>query len=124
MPSGAPSTPSSVSTTTSAAKCGAGRTAADIHAAGLRWIAEHGLDSEHGLHVLPFALFGHGIGVGFERPRLSAGDETILEPGMTVAVEMFVSEGGRLAAHEEVVLVTAGDPEILTAGCEARWWQA
>jgi Xaa-Pro aminopeptidase len=101
----------------------AGTTASQVHAAGLNWIAEHGLDSEDGLHVLPFALFGHGIGVGFERPRLSADDETVLEPGMTLAVEMFVSDGDRLAAHEEVVLVTDGEPEVLTAGCQARWWR-
>jgi Xaa-Pro aminopeptidase len=102
----------------------AGRTAADVHAAGVRWIAEHGLESgSDGLHVLPFALFGHGIGVGFERPRLSADDDTVLEPGMTLAVEMFVAGGqGMTAMHEEVVLVTAGEPEILTASCEPRWW--
>jgi Xaa-Pro aminopeptidase len=99
-----------------------GRTAADVHAAGLSWIAEHGLGDEDGMHVLPFALFGHGIGVGFERPRLSADDQTVLEPGMTIAVELFVSDGaGRLTAHEEVVLVTDGAPEILTAGCRPPW---
>lgn len=103
----------------------AGRTAAEVHEAGVRWIEENGLDADTpGPHVLPFALFGHGIGVGFERPRISADDPTVLEPGMTLAVEMFVTGGERMTAmHEEVVLVTDGAPEILTAGCEARWWR-
>jgi Xaa-Pro aminopeptidase len=101
----------------------AGRTTADVHAAALRWMAEHGLDSANsGLHVLPLAIFGHGIGVGFERPYISAQDDTVLEPGMTITAELFVAGDSGLAAHEEVVLVTDKDPEILTAACEARWW--
>jgi Xaa-Pro aminopeptidase len=66
---------------------------------------------------------GHGIGVGWEPPTLTPYDETVLAPGMTLAIEQHVSKAGAgTVRFEETVLVTESEPEIMTAGCPARWW--
>jgi Xaa-Pro aminopeptidase len=66
---------------------------------------------------------GHGVGVGFELPWVDGRETELLEPGMTIALEVFLSAAGAgTAAFEEVVLVTEGEPEILTTDCPARWW--
>jgi len=66
---------------------------------------------------------GHGIGVGWEPPTLTPYDETVLQPGMTLAIEQHVTMAGvGTVRFEETVLVTDGEPEIMTAGCPARWW--
>ena len=66
---------------------------------------------------------GHGIGVGWEPPTLTPYDETILSPGMTLAVEQHVTKASvGTVRFEETVLVTEHGPEIMTAGCPVRWW--
>jgi Xaa-Pro aminopeptidase len=66
---------------------------------------------------------GHGIGVGWEPPTLTPYDETVLVPGMTLAVEQHVTKAGvGTVRFEETVLITESGPEIMTAGCPARWW--
>ncbi len=66
---------------------------------------------------------GHGIGVGWEPPTLTPYDETVLHPGMTLAVEQHVSKAGvGTVRFEETVLITERGPEIMTAGCPVRWW--
>ncbi len=66
---------------------------------------------------------GHGIGLGWELPWLTPTSEIVLEPGMTIAVEQHVSRpGAGTMRYEETVLVTEGEPEIMTASCPARWW--
>lgn len=66
---------------------------------------------------------GHGIGVGWEPPTLTPYDETVLSPGMTLAVEQHVTKAGvGTVRFEETVLVTETCPEIMTAGCPVRWW--
>jgi Xaa-Pro dipeptidase len=66
---------------------------------------------------------GHGIGVGWEPPTITPYDETVLVPGMTLAIEQHVSKPGvGTVRFEETVLVTEGEPEIMTAGSPARWW--
>jgi Xaa-Pro aminopeptidase len=66
---------------------------------------------------------GHGIGVGWEPPTLTPYDDTVLVPGMTLAVERYVTRAGvGTARFEETVLVTKTGPEIMTATCPARWW--
>jgi Xaa-Pro aminopeptidase len=99
----------------------------DVHAAGLRFAAEHGIGSAPGegavgRSTLPF--FGHGIGLGWEGPWLTYDHDTVLEPGMTVAVEIALVAGGIGAAHEDAVLVTDGEAEVMTAACKPRWWAA
>ena len=66
---------------------------------------------------------GHGIGVGWEPPTITPYDETVLVPGMTLAIEQHVSRPGvGTVRFEETVLVTEGEPEVMTAGSPARWW--
>jgi Xaa-Pro aminopeptidase len=59
---------------------------------------------------------GHGIGVCYhEAPRIVAGDDTALAPGMVIALEpgvYFPGEGG--VRLEDVVLVTPNGGEVLT----------
>ncbi len=59
---------------------------------------------------------GHGIGVaGHEPPFMMAGDDTILEPGMTFSIEPGIYLPGRFGVRiEDIAVVTAGDPEILS----------
>jgi Xaa-Pro aminopeptidase len=103
----------------------------DIYAAVRRHLVETGLDhlggADAGAHpslsddVLEAA--GHGIGAGWERPFLTPYEEMELVPGMTIAVEQHVSRPGvGTVRYEETVLVTESEPEIMTAGCPARWW--
>ena len=58
---------------------------------------------------------GHGIGIKVhERPFLDAGDDTVLEAGMTFTVEPSIRVPGILANRvEDVVLVTADGGEFL-----------
>ncbi len=66
---------------------------------------------------------GHGIGVGWEPPTLTPYDETVLVPGMTLAIEQHVTKAGvGTVRFEDTVLVTDGEPEIMTLACPARWW--
>ena len=61
--------------------------------------------------------------VGWERPFLTPYEEMKLVPGMTIAIEQHVSRPGvGTVRYEETVLVTDDEPEIMTAGCPARWW--
>jgi Xaa-Pro aminopeptidase len=66
---------------------------------------------------------GHGLGLGFELPWVGTESPWVLEPSMTLALEVYLSEPGvGTVAFEHVVLVTEDEAEILTLGCPARWW--
>ena len=70
----------------------------------------------------PFAnafsgMMGHGIGLEtVEEPLLTAGNETILAPGMTLCVEpgLFVPNWGGALIEQEVIIQDAGSPEVIT----------
>jgi Xaa-Pro aminopeptidase len=69
-----------------------------------------------------FPAFGHGIGLMWEGPWIMPGDETPLEPGMYLGIELLLghpSMGG--AMFEENGLVTEDGFEILT-DARRRWW--
>jgi Xaa-Pro aminopeptidase len=96
------------------------------------WLDKYGYGEGGTLHVGPeheadvldeLVGVGHGLGLGFELPFIDPDSPWILEPSMTIALEVYLSdpEVGTVA-FEEVVLVTEDEPEILTAGCRARWW--
>ena len=59
---------------------------------------------------------GHGLGIQLtEPPSLIAWDETILVPGMVLALEPSMEVGeGRIMVHEEDFIVTDGPPRLLT----------
>jgi Xaa-Pro aminopeptidase len=105
----------------------AGTPVADLARLSQAWLTEHGFGSEPapdvGDALTPLVAVGHGLGTGFELPWVDSSSEDRLEPGMTIALEVYVGEeGAGTAVTEEVVLVTADGPEILTAGCPSRRW--
>ncbi len=69
-----------------------------------------------------FPAVGHGIGLGWEAPWLTPADQTVLVPGMTIAVETLIghrSLGGGF--FEENGVVTESGFEVLTTA-RRRWW--
>jgi Xaa-Pro aminopeptidase len=63
--------------------------------------------------------FGHGVGVGlWERPvihRLYSMDHPVeLKEGMVIAVETYDGEGLEGARIEEMVVITEGEPEVIS----------
>jgi Xaa-Pro aminopeptidase len=107
-----------------------GNTAADVFAAGRAYLRDNGLDHDEpadtgviDLSTDVLESFGHGIGVGMEPPWLTPTSDVELVPGMTLAIEQHCSRPGvGTMRYEETVLVTDGEPEIMTAACPARWW--
>ena len=62
-----------------------------------------------------FAGFGHALGAGNEEPWLMPGEDTVIEPGMALAVEKTVGVAGiGGASWEENLLVTEDGVEVLT----------
>ena len=67
-------------------------------------------------------LWGHGLGLGFERPWLISGEDLTIEEGMFLAVEKFLSlENIGTAAAEQNLLVSADGVEVLTDSKEGLW---
>jgi Xaa-Pro aminopeptidase len=70
----------------------------------------------------PFAnafggMMGHGIGLEtVEEPLLTADNQTVLMPGMTLCVEpgLFVPNWGGALIEQEVIIQDAGAPEVIT----------
>jgi Xaa-Pro aminopeptidase len=69
-----------------------------------------------------FPALGHGIGMGWEGPWITETDETVLEPGMAIAVETLFGEPGLGGTFfEENGIVTDEGFEVLSA-VQKRWW--
>jgi Xaa-Pro aminopeptidase len=69
-----------------------------------------------------FPALGHGIGMGWEGPWITETDETVLEPGMAIAVETLFGEPGLGGTFfEENGIVTNDGFEVLSA-VRKRWW--
>jgi Xaa-Pro dipeptidase len=87
--------------------CRPGARVADIDAAARETVAEAGGEYPH--HT------GHGLGTAFhEEPRVIGGTDRILEAGMVIALEPGAYGDGWGVRVEQVVLVTDGEPEILS----------
>jgi Xaa-Pro aminopeptidase len=95
----------------------------DLYALGEKWLHENDFAPEgEDFHAL-IPLFGHGMGVGLERPWITAGEPTRLEPNMVIAIEgMVAPEPGIGAFFEHEVLVTEDGHEVLDSACPDRWW--
>ena len=101
-----------------------GLTAAQVYAAGEQVMAASEVIQRIPVEASDtegFPAVGHGIGLGWEAPWLTPVDQTILVPGMTIAVETLIghpSLGGGF--FEENGVVTDDGFEILTTA-RRRW---
>lgn len=95
----------------------AGRTCDDVVQAGLARLAARNL----GAHARGFS--GHGIGLEtVEEPLLVPGSRTRLQPGMVLCIEPGVYiPGWGGASIEQEVIVTDGEPEVITPTPTRLW---
>ena len=84
--------------------------------AALREAAAEGIVSSFPVH------WGHGLGLGWERPWLTETEDMTIAPGMYLAIERALTlPGTGTAAAEQNLLVQAGGVEILSEGPGGRW---
>ena len=84
-----------------------GTTFAELHALALQQFAAEGLEPLF-IHV------GHSIGLQVDERWILGDDQTVLEPGMVLNIELYSpSDDGVLVGDEETFVVTAGEPELL-----------
>lgn len=98
----------------------------DLVTRGTVWMNENGLGTpqDGNLADLFPESFGHGYGMGMDRPWLSSGDKTELKEGMVLSIEYFLTKPGVGAANfEDDIIVTADGAENITSRCPARPWQ-
>lgn len=68
------------------------------------------------------AHWGHGLGLGWERPWLIESEMLTVEPGMFLAVErsLHLKDVGTAAAEQNLLVGETG-AELLTSGVDGRW---
>lgn len=103
-----------------------GRSVRDVVAEGEEALARLGVGSTPEAGGQIYSSFpvhwGHGLGLGWERPYLAATEEQQVEAGMYLAVERALSAVGvGTAAAEQTLLVGNAGNEILSAGRHGRW---
>jgi len=107
-----------------------GVTGAELFERGDSWLKENGFDatpaSDDGGDVAflaqSFPAFGHGIGLGWERPWISVTDPLPLEQGMVIAFEAQAGRPGvGTAAFEHNVAITDDGAEVLTTDAVNIW---
>ncbi len=102
-----------------------GMTAGNVYRVGADWLGQSEVVAsipEEEPEIEGFPAVGHGLGLMWERPWLVEGDETAIEPGMYLAVEILLghpSLGGAMFEHNG--LVTDSGFEVLTTA-RKRWW--
>jgi len=86
-----------------------GNTAADV------FLAQARVLEAAGVPVGNVGRFGHGLGkLITEFPSNAPGDTTVLKPGMVLTVEPSAMFGDHMIAHEEDLVITEAEPELLT----------
>lgn len=104
-----------------------GNRVCDIHAAAMKVIDSVPADlTREGVeHLYSHTFMGHGIGLNVhEPPMISADDETVLEPGMVLCMEIPALDIPRFRVlggfPEDIYLVTEDGHEVLTAAMERK----
>jgi Xaa-Pro aminopeptidase len=110
-----------------------GMTIDDLFQRGQTWMRENGwlgsaeASGKSGLGEGPLhsymPIFGHGIGVSIEKPWIVAGESTVIEKNMTLAIELMLARGTIGANFEHDVLITDDGCEILDIECPKWWWK-
>ena len=106
-------------TTAAVNACVAGTKVADVAAAAREVILASPFGDGLG------ASMGHGLGMEtVELPYVMAGEETVLEAGMTLCIEpgLFFPGWAGAAIEQEVIIQPEGPPEIITADIPMRMW--
>jgi len=103
-----------------------GRTVAEVVAAGESGLADLGvtqMDNGPGTIHSSFPVhWGHGLGMGWERPIMAASETTVIVPGMYLAIERTLTMTGTgTAAAEQTLLVTDTGADVISAGPLGRW---
>ncbi|MFT3974968.1 MAG: M24 family metallopeptidase [Amaricoccus sp.] len=103
-----------------------GATIADIARSGDAALVESGVvDSDAGPGSLYSGFpvhWGHGLGMGWERPWITADETMPITPGMYLAIERTITLSCTgTASAEQTLLVHDGHVEILTEGVNGRW---
>jgi Xaa-Pro dipeptidase len=98
----------------------------NVVAAGDAALAEAGVGLEPGSDAELAAAYpphwGHGLGLGWERPWFVESEDLVIEEGMYLAIERsIVMHGVGTAAAEQNLLVDADGSEVLTEGGSGRW---
>jgi len=105
-----------------------GVTCDELARRGDAWLADNGFaeepDGDGEQPAYGHSLYGHSLGISTERPWIVSGEGTALRADMVIAIETVVGLPGVGAAnHEQTLIVSDGEPEILTAACPSRWWE-
>lgn len=103
-----------------------GRSVRDVVDAGERALAEAGVaptEAQAGAIHASFPVhWGHGLGLGWERPYMTQSEPLVIAPGMYLAIERTLSAPGvGTAAAEHTLLVGDDNIEILSEGPAGRW---
>ena len=98
----------------------------EVVTAGDNMLARHGVTSGEprpGMIVASYpAHWGHALGLGWERPWMTAGETLIIQPGMYLAIERALTLAGvGTVAAEQNLLVGEQGIEIPTEGPGGRW---
>lgn len=108
--------------------CGAirpGMTAGDVYGVGAKWMEDSPVVAAIPTEVPEmegFPAFGHGIGMMWEMPWIMPDEQTVLQPGMYLGIEILLGHRGLGGAmFEENGIVTESGFEILT-DARKRWW--
>jgi Xaa-Pro aminopeptidase len=107
----------------------------EVNERGTTWMRENGFSDllvgptdapdDYILHFQMWPYFGHGLGLGMEAPWLTRESEVVIKANMVLAIEICLnSPTGELACFEQNIVVRDGEePENLTRGLRARWWE-
>jgi Xaa-Pro aminopeptidase len=103
-----------------------GGTVREMVAAGEKALADAGViaaDDGSGRIVSSFPVhWGHGVGLGWERPWLTETEDMTIAPGMYLAVERALTLAGvGTASGEQDLLVRTDGVDVLSEGPGGRW---